>query len=567
MSNETPEPKKTGRGLPDSPEQARGLLAAVIDSADDAIITKTLTGTITSWNRAAERLFGYTADEAIGNSVLMLIPQERRDEETMILSRLRRGERVDHFETVRMTKAGRPIDISLTISPVRDDTGRIIGASKIARDIGERRRLQAQAEAASVEREQLLASERAARSHAEQLSAMKDEFLATLSHELRTPINAILGWSQLLQRPGRTETELAQGHETIERNARIQAQLIEDLLDMSRITSGKVRLDVQTMQPATILEAAVESLRPMADARQIRLDVVLDPRAGPVRGDPNRLQQVAWNLLSNAIKFSSKGSRVQLALYRINSHVEIVVTDTGIGIQPEFLPHVFERFRQGDSSTTRSYGGLGLGLAIVKRLVEMHGGVVRAESPGPGRGATFTVVLPVAVMPGAEESRQADGTGPVSRTNDALSDLDLGGVRILVVDDEADARDLIQRALQEHHAIVSTAASAADALVLLTAERPDVLISDIGMPEMDGYTLLRTIRARSPEQLGNIPAIALTAYARSEDRTRALRAGFLVHVAKPVEASELVASVAAVMAQVRAGRSGNNSGGIRPDAA
>ncbi|HUP91881.1 MAG TPA: ATP-binding protein [Solimonas sp.] len=555
--NDEASPKPDNRGLPTDPEAARALLAAVIDSADDAIVTKTLTGQITSWNRAAERLFGYTAEEAIGQSITMLIPDERRDEETMILARLRRGERVDHFETVRRAKDGRLIDISLTISPVRDDSGTIIGASKIARDNSERRRLQSQAEDTAAEREALLASERSARAQAEHLSAVKDEFLATLSHELRTPISAILGWAQLLKRPGRTAQDLEQGHDTIERNARLQARLIEDLLDMSRITSGKVRLDVQMLQPSSIIEAAVESLRPTAEARNVRLEVVLDSRAGPVRGDPSRLQQVAWNLLSNAIKFSNKGGRVQVALCRINSHVEIVVADTGIGIQPEFLPHVFERFRQGDASTTRSHGGLGLGLAIVKRLVEMHGGLVRAESAGLGRGATFTVILPVAIMQ-HEEPRESGRASTSVQEEASFSDLDLGGIRILVVDDELDARELIQRVLQECHATVVTAASAAEALPMLDSARPDLLISDIGMPEVDGYELLRRVRARGPEHRGSIPAIALTAFARSEDRTRALRAGFLVHVAKPVEASELVATVAAVVGQVRSGDRGGS---------
>jgi PAS domain S-box-containing protein len=538
------------RGLPTNQENARALLAAMVDSADDAIISKTLTGHITSWNKAAERLFGYSAAEAIGKSVTMLIPDDRQQEEVMILSRLREGHRVEHFETVRRAKNGRLIDISLTISPVRDESGKVIGASKIARDISERRRLEAQARAATAEREALLASERAARAEAEKLSAMKDEFLATLSHELRTPISAILGWAQLLKRPGRSETDLDLGHETIERNARIQAQLIDDLLDMSRITSGTVRLEVQTLQPAGFIEAAIETLRPAAEARNVRIDAVLDPKAGPIRGDPSRLQQVVWNLLSNAIKFSSKGGRVQVVLSRVNSHVEIVVIDTGAGIKPEFLPHVFERFRQADASTTRIHGGLGLGLAIVKRLVELHGGVVRADSAGPGRGATFTVSLPVAVMPRDElfDVRPPAAAQPARET---FADLDLSGLRILVVDDEPDARELIRRVLVECKAQVVTAGSAPEALDLLDSSQADVLISDIGMPGVDGYELLRHVRSRPPERRGNVPAIALTAFARSEDRTRALRAGFLVHVAKPVEASELVATVAAVAGRAR----------------
>jgi PAS domain S-box-containing protein len=407
-------------------------------------------------------------------------------------------------------------------------------------------RLYEAAQQAAEERKQLLESERHARAEAERASAMKDEFLATLSHELRTPLSAILGWSQILRlrhAPG----ELEQGLETIERNARVQTQLIEDLLDMSRIASGKLRLDMQQLQPASLLEAAIETVQPAATAKGIRLEKTLDASAGPVSGDPNRLQQVVWNLLSNAIKFTPRGGHVHVGLARVNSSVAISVSDSGIGIKPEFLPNVFDRFRQADSSTTRVHGGLGLGLSIVKRLVELHGGSVRVESEGEGRGATFMVLLPCAPEQGAREPEQAR-IAPAGRVGFKLSDL--SGVKVLVVDDEPDARELIRRVLTECEAEVLTAASATEALALLEHEAPDVLVTDIGMPEIDGYELLRRVRVLRSPHGRKIPAIALTAFARSEDRTRALRAGFLVHVSKPVEPAELVATVASVAGRI-----------------
>jgi signal transduction histidine kinase/ActR/RegA family two-component response regulator len=407
-------------------------------------------------------------------------------------------------------------------------------------------RLYEAAQKAAEERKRLLDSERSARAAVERMSDMKDLFLANLSHELRTPLNAIVGWSQVLRRGSRDESDLLKGLETIERNARMQAQLIEDLLDMNRIASGKVRLDVQPIEPASFIEAAIETVRPAADAKGIGLEKLLDPAAGPISGDPNRLQQVVWNLLSNAIKFTSKGGKVQVLLERVNSHIEISVADTGIGIAPEFLAHVFERFRQADSSTARRYGGLGLGLSIVKQLVELHGGTVQAESPGEERGATFTVTLPLTVVHRSayvEERFHPKSPSPISTDFKALN---LSGIKVLVVDDEADARDLIKRVLTDCKAEVFTASTAGEAVLLVETEKPHILVSDIGMPEVDGFELLRRVRALGHARGGRIPAIALTAFARTEDRTRALRAGFLVHVAKPVEPSELVATVATI---------------------
>jgi PAS domain S-box-containing protein len=410
-------------------------------------------------------------------------------------------------------------------------------------------RLYDAARRAAKEREELLSRERAARASAERMSELKDEFLANLSHELRTPLNAILGWSQMLRHGKRSEGDLSKGLETIERNARAQTQLVEDLLDMSRILSGKIRLDVQTCEPVGFIEAALDTIRPAAAAKGIRLETLLDSTAGPVSGDPGRLQQVMWNLLSNAIKFTARGGKVQVLLERVNSHLEISVADTGMGIQPEFVPFVFDRFRQADASTTRRHGGLGLGLSIVKHLVELHGGSVRVASPGADQGTTFTVHLPVIVV-----HRSLQGGARLHPTASAsvaspFAAIDLENVNVLVVDDEPDARELIRHVLESCSAHVRTAGSAEEAIGLFNQSKPDVLVSDIGMPEVDGYELLRRIRAVERERGGRVPAVALTAFARSEDRTRALRAGYLVHVAKPVDPSELIATIASALGQ------------------
>ncbi len=399
-------------------------------------------------------------------------------------------------------------------------------------------------------RKELLESERSARSEVERASAMKDDFLATVSHELRTPLNAILGWLRILRSRPVAASELEHALEVMERNASIQIQLIEDLLDMSRITSGKMRLDVQPLNPVAFIEAAVQTVTPAAEAKGIRLRTVLDPTAGPITGDPSRLQQVVWNLLSNAIKFTGRNGQVEIVLRRAGSHIEVIVADTGAGIKPESLSMIFDRFQQGDSSRTRAVGGLGLGLSIVKHLVEQHGGSVSVASPGEGEGATFTIRLPLTAI-------RAGGGGPrVMKNPTAATDYrfsDLSGIKVLVVDDQADARDLIRRVLTECGADVATATSVDETLTAIEEHRPDVLVSDIGMPEVDGYELLRRVRALGHARGGGLPAIALTAFSRSEDRTRALRAGFLVHVTKPVEPSELVATVASVV-----GRTGNS---------
>jgi PAS domain S-box-containing protein len=467
--------------------------------------------------------------------------------------------------------AGAPIVRSYLGVPVRSLSGEVLGAlsfghaqpamftqrserlaAGVAAQAGialDNARLYEMARTAAEDRRTLLDSERAARTAAERMSEMKGEFLATLSHELRTPLNAIVGWAQLLRGRPSDHAQLARGLETIERNARVQAQLIEDLLDMSRITSGRLRLDIQRLHLEPIVTAAVDTVRTAADGKGVRLEAIVDPSAGPVAGDPNRLQQVMWNLLSNAIKFTPKGGKVQVVLQRVDSHVELRVADTGCGVKPEFMPHLFERFRQGGNPTTRRHSGLGLGLSIVKSLVELHGGTVFAASAGQDQGTTITVALPLsAVHQPGDDGRRAVPSLQLGAAG--LASVELAGLTVLVVDDQPDARELILRVLEACSAHVVTAGSADEAVPLVESRLPDVLISDIGMPGADGYELLRRVRELGPSRGGRVPAIALTAFARSEDRTRALRAGFMVHVSKPVEPSELVATVAAVAGRV-----------------
>jgi len=408
-------------------------------------------------------------------------------------------------------------------------------------------RLYEAAQRAAEERKVLLESERQARAEAERTSQMKDEFLATLSHELRTPLSAILGWAQVLRRGSRDQNDLQKGLQTIERNARAQAQLIEDLLDMSRITSGKVLLDMQSVAPASFVDAAVETVRPAADAKNIRIEKHYAADPGLVAGDPARLQQIVWNLLSNAIKFTPRDGLVGIELARNEASVAITVRDNGVGIRPEFITHVFERFRQGDASMTRRHGGLGLGLAIVKHLVEQHGGTVRVDSAGEGKGASFTIELPLAKQqPAAAARARAAMILPTPATPE-MTVLDLSGVNVLVVDDDRDARELIKRILSDCGAGVRIAASAREAFAQFKEQVPNLLISDLGMPEVDGFELLDWVRHLTREEGGHVPAIALTAFARSEDRLSALEAGFSAHISKPVEPSELIATVASVV--------------------
>jgi PAS domain S-box-containing protein len=500
------------------------LYEAIVDSSDDAIVSKDLQSTIMSWNKGAERIFGYSAEEMIGESIKKLLPPDRQNEEAQILARLQRGERLEHFETRRQRKDGKMIDVSLTISPIRNSKGVIVGASKIARDITEQK---AALRELAETHEQLQRADR-----------LKAEFLTTLSHELRTPLNAILGWVQILK-DGATAEDIAQGIPIIERNVRVQSQMIEDLLDMSRIEAGKVSLDFQRVDLAAVVSAGIETVRPAVNAKEIRLTSAFASVNGIVMGDKDRLQQIIWNLLANAVKFTPKNGRIHVVIKRVDSHVEIDVSDSGQGIAPEFLGQVFDRFRQADAATTRRHGGLGLGLSIVKNLTELHGGNVRVASLGLGQGATFTVSLPLqAISHEAEAEAEAQRNAAV---DNAALEVNLTGIKVLVIDDEEDSVDTITRILERHGAEVRGAYSMEEGLREFTKFAPNVVLSDIGMPEHDGYELIARLRKLPGGR--TVPAVALTALARSEDRTRALRAGFQLHVAKPVDFSELVAVV------------------------
>ena len=678
-------------------------LAAAVTSSDDAIVTKTLDGIITSWNPAAQRIFGYSAAEAIGQSIRILIPEDRQGEEDVVIARIRAGDTVAHYETTRRTRDGGLIPISLTVSPIRDEAGTIVGASKIARDISEQQRLRQQAQqhadntdklakvgvllASALDREQLVqrvtdaateltsaefgaffynvrtaktgdaymlyavsgapkeafasfphpratkvfaptfkgegpvrladvtedprygqnapyfgmpAGHLAVRSYlavpvkarnqevlgglffghsrcdvftaeherlavgvaawasvalenarlfleAQEANRLKDEFLAVLSHELRTPLNAIVGYSRLLHSGLLTGPKTEDAFATLERNATWLTQIVDDVLDVSRIVSGKLRLDVQSVDLTLVIENAIGTVRPAADARGVRLQTILDPQVGPVSGDPGRLQQVVWNLLSNAVKFTPRDGRVQVRLERVNSHIELTVSDTGAGIRSDFLPYVFERFRQADSSSTRTTGGLGLGLAIVKHIVEMHGGTVEAASQGEQQGASFQVRLPAMIVHGGRASAGTD-RHPRTEVQAPLPELGgLAGIHVLAIDDDADALSLLRVVLESAGAEVTAMSSPVLALERVGALRPDVLLVDVGMPEMDGYEFMKTLRSVDDSYVRRIPSAALTAFARAADRTMALRSGFEMHLAKPLDPGELVASVATLV--------------------
>jgi PAS domain S-box-containing protein len=515
-------------------EVAESFLAAIVDSAEDAIISKDLDGIVTSWNPAAEKLYGYTASEMIGKPIAMLIPSDHRDEEPQILQRIRRGERIRHYETQRVRKDGGIIEVSLTVSPIKDSLGRIIGASKIARDITDRKVAEAREKEVLMQAHDARWQAEQARQQAEAASLAKDEFLATISHELRTPITAVLGWSRMLLTGQLTPERQQKALETIDRNARSQAQLIEDLLDISRIVSGKLRIDRRTVDLAAKIASAVEAVRPPAEAKRIRIESIISSGAGPILGDSERLQQVVWNLLSNALKFTPRDGFVTVELRRVESQVELYVADNGIGISPDFLPHVFDRFSQADSTITRTRGGLGMGLAIVKSLVELHGGIVSAFSKGEGQGTTFCVKLPISVV-----QRQGGPSTPQKSTlhTELKASEDLVGLKILVVDDEPDTSEMISFVFNQCGAIVKTAGSVKEALEIFDEWSPELLVSDIGMPNEDGYHLIRAIRQ---ERGSRIPAVALTALARVEDRIKALMTGYQMHVSKPVEPVELI---------------------------
>jgi PAS domain S-box-containing protein len=641
-------------------------LAAIVECSDDAIIRKDLRGIMGSFNAGAERMFGYTAAEAIGKSVKMLIPEDRLHEEETIIARLSRGERIDHYETQRLTKDGRLIEVSLTVSPIFNSEGKVAGASKIVRDVTERNRIARELAAqqewfritlasigdgvlssdehgcitfmnpvaeiltgwtsdeakgrplgdvfrivheqtreqasnpaekvlrtgaimglanhtlliarngterpiadsaapitdaagkivgvvlvfrdvserrredlerinAVTERERLLASERAAREEAEKANRIKDEFIAMVSHELRTPLNAILGWTELLLQTPDDQEMLRHGLDVVARNTRAQTRLISDLLDVSRISAGKLHLELESVNLTMLVESCIETVQGAAGAAKVSLHTNLDRSIGRLVADPQRLQQILWNLLSNAIKFTPEGGEVIVETKQEGDHVVMTVADNGLGIGPTDLKTVFERFRARGPHTTRGYGGLGLGLAISKHLVELHGGRIWASSDGPGRGALFTVTLPL-------KSDLPAHALVLPRAPSRPAKVSLAGVKLLIVENEPDAVELLRRVLTMHGAVVASAASALEALALLPEFRPHVIVSDIGLSGIDGYGLMENIRRRGDE-LGRIPGIALTAFARQEDRTRALRAGYQAHLAKPMNMDELIATI------------------------
>ena len=504
---------------------------SILEAALDAVVVTDAAGRVTGWNAQAEATFGWSREEALGRPVSeLIVPPERR----------RLGDGLETFfetdtegmpnrraEVEALRRDGTRLPLELTVT--RLEGWGAPSFTAFCRDISERRR-------ADEERNRLL-------EEARQAARLKDEFLAMLSHELRTPLSAIVGWAHMLRTGDLDPATTSRAIETIERNARLQNQLIEDILDVSRIIAGKFHLDMRSADLARVVEAAAETVGLSAKAKGVALELELDRGVGPAVGDPERLQQVVWNLLSNAIKFTPHGGRVTvtLACRQDTGEFEIQVRDTGSGIDPEFLPHVFERFRQAGSGAKRS-GGLGLGLSIVRHIVETHGGTVAVDSGGPGRGTTFMVRLPV--VDAAAESQRLAPVSPVEAGMEEAPRLD--GLRVLVVEDEPDARQLIAAVLQRRGAGVFLAASGREGLETLQRERPDVVLSDIAMRSEDGYDFIRRVRALPPEGGGRTPAAALTGYGRLEDRMRALSAGFQLHAAKPVEPAELVAVVASL---------------------
>ena len=503
-------------------DKARAYAESLIKNAPDPVFVSDLRGKILQANDAVFELLGFRPDEVIEQSLSRIISAEETRE---FIAALREVVERGVTRNVRLnprSAAGEVIPTTLNASALRDPDGTVIGAIGILRDMRAYERVVRDLEES---RRELREADKA-----------KDHFLAMVSHELRTPLTAMLGWARLLRVGFQDAVRAARGLEVIERNTKLLAQLIEDLLDVSRIVTGKLRIEPRQVDPVAIVEAAIEAVQGVADAKEIELDTFLDPDAGPLLADPDRLQQVAWNLLSNAIKFSPARGRVGIRLERAGSLARMTVFDEGVGIKPELLPHIFDRFRQGE----RSSGGLGLGLAIVRHIVELHGGAVRAQSAGERQGATFTVELQT-----LNETGTVAAAAPLSGEGAARTRLTpLRGVKLLVVDDDADTRELLSMILQEAGAEVASAGSANDGLAAFERQRPDVLVSDIGMPDGDGYSLIRRVRQLEGESGTRVPAVALTAFARAEDRGEALGSGFQAHLAKPIEPSELTALIA-----------------------
>ncbi|HKE59767.1 MAG TPA: ATP-binding protein [Pyrinomonadaceae bacterium] len=525
--------------------QQRERFHITLSSIGDAVIATDLAGKVNFINPTAEALTGWTMDQAQGKAlaeIFKILNEDTREPLECPFTTIKRQGVVVGLagHTLLITKDDREIPIEDSGAPIRDARGKMLGVIVVFHDITQRRQTER-------ELERLLQSERRARSEAETADRLKDEFLATVSHELRTPLSAILGWSAMLNLGKLDEATAKKGLKIIERNANAQAEIIRDILDVSRIISGKLRIDSRPVQLAPIITSAVDTLKLASTAKGISLVVSIDPDAGFVAGDPDRLQQIVWNLLSNAIKFTPQNGEIKVALQQVDSHLELSVRDSGIGIEQDFLPHVFERFRQADSSTTRAYGGLGLGLAIVRHLVELHGGTVAAHSEGKGKGATFTVKFPIMTVPSVLKQASVPMLAAEVASDAAHSKaITLAGLRVLVVDDEVDSREVLTLMLNQFGAAVRTTASSQDAFNVVTEWKPDVLLSDLGMPGEDGYQLIARIRALPPGQGRDTPAAAVTAHVRAEDRRRAISAGYQIHIPKPVDPLTLVTAVAAL---------------------
>ena len=493
-----------------------------------------------SINERLAEMNGKPVKDHIGRTLREVVPDIADAAEPYYRGVIETGVPILNIESSMVARSGAVQHFIVSYYPIKDREGRVLGVNVVVMEITQRKTIEN-------ELERLLLQEKAAREEAEAANRTKDEFLATISHELRTPLTAILGWASMLNGGFLSQIQTRRAMQVIERSARAQAALVDDILDTSRIITGRLKLDARPVEIERVFQAAIDVIRPSAEAKRIRLQVVTDDRSSIVFGDANRVQQVIWNLLSNAVKFTSEGGSVEARLARTEGQIELTVTDNGIGIEPEFMPYVFDRFRQADSTATRKYGGLGLGLAIVRHVVEMHGGTVTGSSPGKGRGATFKVRFPIAspdIVWQSEERPPGPELKQAAQPKQTDEQQDLNGVRVLVVEDDLDTLEMLRVILQDRGAEVITASSAGDALNALEQSLPDALVSDLAMPEQDGYELIEHIRQRDPERGGNIPAVALTANARVEDRVRALRAGFQMYMPKPVVPDELVLVVA-----------------------
>ncbi|HKG58281.1 MAG TPA: PAS domain S-box protein [Pyrinomonadaceae bacterium] len=497
---------------------------------------------VSRWSASAERLFGWKAEEVIGKHVneWRFVFADDEDAVALVTNRQREGVEVHGILRNRnYTRDGTVLFCEWYNSVLHDHRGKLISVLSLVLDVTAR-------QSAEDERSAALLREQAARKHAEEADRLKDEFLATLSHELRTPLTSILGWASMIRNGEVEGSNASRAIETIERNARSQARLIDDLLDVSRIITGNLRLDLHPLNLAPIVESGLDALRPTADVKGIKLQTRFEPSECLIKGDPNRLRQVIWNLLSNAIKFTTRGGSVNIYLKCVESTARLIVSDTGDGISAEFLPYVFDRFRQAEGSISRKQGGLGLGLAVARHLVELHGGKIAAESEGLGKGSVFTVDLPM-TLERRDPARAEERRREVDRRRSRKGVVRLDGVHVLLVEDDADSRKLLGTMLRRYGARVTSAKSAAEALRVFEGELPDVMISDIGMPDQDGYDLIRKLRALPVEKGGATPAIALTGYASRKDRERALGSGYQQHTAKPIEQAELIAAIAALL--------------------